>query len=229
MRALILQHVHFEGPGSISTWLEQQGANISCCRLYQGERLPDTTDINLLVVMGGPMSVNDEEQYPWLREEKAFIRRTAEAGRPVLGICLGAQLIASALGAAVYPNQHKEIGWFPISGMSDSGDRFHFPWETVVFHWHGETFDLPAGAMLLASSELCRNQAFQIGRTVIGLQFHLEVTPATVGLMIDNCRDELVAGTAIQDEATLRAALPQTYAAVNALMAKLLTYLTASP
>lgn len=228
MRAIILQHVPFERPGSIISWLERRGATIHYCRLYEATVFPDPATADLLVIMGGPMSVNDQDHYPWLEQEKEFIRQAVQTKLPILGICLGAQLIASVLGAPVYPNQHKEIGWFPVSGVSAGSENFHFPQETAVFHWHGETFDLPDGAVRLAESKLCHNQAFQLGRRTIGLQFHLEVTPTTVELMIENCRDELVEGRAIQREEELRAVPDQTYAVVNSLMADLLTYLTSS-
>ena len=125
MRAHYLQHVEFEGLGSIEPWLKAAGYEITNTRLFESAKLPDLKKIDLLIVMGGPMSVNDEDDFPWLVSEKKFIREAINSGKPVLGICLGAQLIASATGARVYRNPIKEIGWFPIYGMS-SNDTFHF-------------------------------------------------------------------------------------------------------
>lgn len=222
-----LQHVPFEGLGSIEPWARAAGLDIIGTKLFESVDFPEPADIDLLVVMGGPMSVNDEDALPWLVAEKAFVRQCVERGTPVLGVCLGAQLLASALGARVYPNHEKEIGWFPISGVGDAGgdDRFRFPHEVDVFHWHGETFDLPEGAVRLATSAACENQAFQVGRTVIGLQFHLETTPDSAHALVRHCRDELVEGRYIQPEAALVDVPPARYAWINALMANVLDYL----
>ncbi len=226
MRVHVFQHVEFEGLGSIGPWFETRGAKISYSRFFQGDPIPASENIDMLVAMGGPMSVNDEKKFPWLKQEKQFIRDTISKGVPVLGVCLGAQLVASALGARVYKNPVKEIGWFPIKAVSTSDSVFCFPPEQVVFHWHGETFDLPDGAMQLAKSAACENQAFQFKSNVIGLQFHLETTPDSALAIIENCRDELIPGPFVQGEAALRAALPNTYEAINGLMSDVLSYLT---
>lgn len=226
MRAHVLQHVPFEGLGSIGTWLASSGYGLTWTRLFETADFPDPGDIDLTVILGGPMSVNDEDAFPWLVQEKQFIRDTIAAGKPVLGICLGAQLIASAMGAKIYPNPEKEIGWFPIHGAA-SGDRqvFEFPSSATVFHWHGETFDLPEGAIRLASSEGCLNQGFQLGRTVIGLQFHLETTPESALEILTHCRDELVPARYIQAEAEILAARPARYTEINKLMGHILDFL----
>ena len=143
--------------------------------------------------MGGAMSVNDEEQLPWLVEEKAFIRQAIEANKRVLGVCLGAQMIASALGARVYPNAEREIGWWPLQVLAEGRELLPDANPTVL-HWHGETFDLPSDAALLASSSACVNQAFAIGGRVVGLQFHLECAPATVSDFVRECAGEIKAG-----------------------------------
>lgn len=227
MRAHYLQHVPFEGLGSIENWLQQAGHNISCTRFFASVKLPRLEDIDLLIVMGGPMSVNDEREYPWLVPEKEFIRSVIEAGKPVLGICLGAQLIANSLGAKVFANQAKEIGWFPIQAVPLSeAAAFQFPEEIVVFHWHGETFELPEGAVHLAMSEGCKNQAFQVGSNVLGLQFHLETTPLSARDIVENCREEIIEGEYIQAESEILSAHQKQYSAINGLMAGILEYLT---
>lgn len=226
MRAHILQHVPFEGPGSIASWLEGAGYETTGTRLFETAVLPDTKGLDLLVIMGGPMSVNDEDSIPWLVSEKRFIRKAVASGMPVLGICLGAQLIASAMGARVYRNAVKEIGWFPVYGVS-SGDSsvFRFPPSEKVFHWHGETFDLPPGAVRIAGSDGCENQAFQLGRSVIGLQFHLETTPEAAQALVSNCRDELVPAKYIQTEEEILSAGPDRYQSINRLMGSILSFL----
>lgn len=177
------------------------------------------------------MSVNDEEKFPWLVQEKHLIREAIEAGKSVLGICLGAQLIASALHARVFRQAKKEIGWFPIQGTSHdeaiaaSTGLFHFPATETVFHWHGETFELPTGAQRLASSRACANQAFQLGQRVIGLQFHLEATASTVQEIIANCGEELVAAEYVQTATTILAASQDRYQKINSLMDAILEFL----
>ncbi len=167
------------------------------------------------------MSVNDEAELPWLVPEKRFIRQAIEAGKPVLGICLGAQLIAGAAGARIYRNPVKEIGWLPIQGIAaNDSSVFSFPATEKVFHWHGETIDLPAGATLLAKSEGCENQAFQLGRSVIGLQFHLETTPESAREIIANCRAELVPAKYVQTEEEILSARPESYQSINQLMGR---------
>ena len=227
-RAHYLQHVPFEALGSIEPWLAEAGYEISCSRLFESADLPKPDQVDFLIIMGGPMSVNDERNFPWLNEEKRFIREFIASGKPTLGICLGAQLIANALGAKVYPNPEKEIGWFPIQGVSSpDSSHYRFPASTEVFHWHGETFDLPEGAHRIAESDACRHQGFQIGSSAIGLQFHLETTPASAQAIVSNCRDELQPATYIQTEAQILSASPDQFLAINGLMRNVLEYLHA--
>lgn len=227
MRAHYLQHVPFEGLGSIDPWLRAAGYEISSTRFHETAELPDRQEIDLVVVMGGPMSVNDESEFPWLVEEKQFLHSCIEAGKSVLGICLGAQLIASAMSARVYRNHVKEIGWLPVQGIrSPAGSTFQFPPSVEVFHWHGETFDLPPGAFPIARSEGCENQAFQLGRSVMGLQFHLETTPESARELVSHCRAELVPSKYVQSEAAILAAAPEKYRVINTLMAEVLSFLT---
>lgn len=228
MHAHYLQHVPFENLGSIRPWLESAGYEISATEFYKSATLPAPETIDLLIILGGPMSVNDEDRFPWLRSEKKFIRDSIKAGKAVLGICLGAQLIASALGESVYPNRRKEIGWFPVEGVAPNNQStFCFPPAVEVFHWHGETFDLPQQAVLLARNEACENQAFQLGNSVIGLQFHLESTPETARAIISNCRDELLPSKFVQPEAAILDRAPDKYKQSNDLLEEILTYLGA--
>lgn len=222
----VLQHVPFESVGSIGPWLSARDANISFTRFFESSALPEPRGLDLIIVMGGPMSVNDEAVLPWLKPEKLFLRKAIEHELPVVGICLGAQLIASALGARVYVNAAKEIGWFEIDATPGMHDVFHFPEKTMVFHWHGDTFDLPSGSVRLAKSVGCANQAFQVGKKVIGLQFHLETTPEDADSIINNCRGELVEGRYIQSELHMRAVPPAAYAQINSLMGDVLSYVT---
>jgi GMP synthase-like glutamine amidotransferase len=180
-RITVVRHVPFEGLGRIAPSLERAGLPWEYFDLFAGVDPPDPAAAPALILMGGPQSANDPQDY--LRAELGLIEATIRAGRPVLGICLGAQLIAKALGARVFRNPVKEIGWFPLrfteaaagdpllAGLSDP---------STVLQWHGDTFDLPAGAVHLASSERCPNQAFRHGPQVYGFQFHLETTPEMI-------------------------------------------------
>jgi len=228
MKVHVLQHVQFEDLGCIRPWLEIRGAQIGYTRFFQGDTLPASNGIDLIIAMGGPMSVNDERDLPWLKQEKQFIQDAIAKGVSVLGVCLGAQLIASALGALVHRNPIKEIGWFPIQAVPTVESVFRFPLECVVFHWHGETFNLPKGAVRLAASAGCEMQAFQLMNNVIGLQFHLEATPQSVIAILENCRDELIAGPFVQRETDLLSVSPNAYNTINTLMTEVLSYLTRS-
>lgn len=224
-----LQHVPFEGPGSIATWAGNHKCRLTATKLYANEQLPHPDQFEALIVMGGPMSIHDHKLYPWLVREKEFIKAAIAAGKPVLGICLGAQLIADVLGAKVYKNTEKEIGWFPINPAPNLGKELSriFPAAMTVFHWHGETFDIPHGASHLAQSVACRNQGFSYREKVIGLQFHLESTPESVRALIDNCGAELVAAPFIQSPDTMLVPA-ENFKTVNAIMDSLLSYLTQS-
>lgn len=226
MRTHYLQHVPFVGLGNITAWLDNAGYDVTHTCFFESAELPAPGDIDLLIILGGTMSANDEATLPWLIREKAFIRDVIHAGKAVLGICLGSQLIASALGARVYTNPHQEIGWFPVQGEA-SQDRslFRFPLSTKVFQWHSETSDLPPGAVRLATNDTCGNQAFQLGRAVIGLQFHLETTAATAREFVARGRAELLPGPYIQSASTMLAAPAERYQRLNDLMGTVLRFL----
>jgi GMP synthase-like glutamine amidotransferase len=187
-KVLAFRHVPFEHLGRIADSLERHGIACEYVDLYRDDARPDTGAADGLIFMGGPMSANDD--LPYIRQELEFIDEAITRGLPILGVCLGSQLIAKALGARVYPNSVPEIGWYPVHWTTAAArDRLHQGLEApeTVFHWHGETFDLPAGAELLASSEACRNQAYRVGANVYGLQYHLELTPE----MLDDWRTEI--------------------------------------
>jgi GMP synthase-like glutamine amidotransferase len=228
MKVHFLQHVAFEGLGSIETWLNQRQWELTSTRFFLNETLPDVEGLDFIIAGPGPMSVNDEAELPWLKVEKEFLRKAMSRGTPVLGICLGAQLIASSLGARVYPNRQKEIGWFPLYSVPAPADCFKFPADCKVFHWHGETFDLPKTASRIARSAACENQGFQIGSNVIGLQFHLESTPSSVENLIENSRHEMVPGPFVQSEAEIKSVPMADYATIHALMDRVLEYLLGS-
>ncbi len=172
------------------------------------------------------MSVNDEAEFPWLVEEMRFVHGFMRTRKPVLGICLGAQLIAGAMGARVYRHRTAEIGWFPVKSVSPAGgSTFHFPPSFEAFQWHGETFDMPTGAVCLASSKACQNQAFQVGRAVVGLQFHLETTPQAARDIVAHCIGDLKPSRYVQSEDAILAASPEKYRRINDLMGEALSYL----
>ena len=200
MRIHYVQHVPFEGLGYIESWANIKGCVLSSTKMYQNVTCPSLDDFDWLIVMGGPMSVHDTDACSWLIDEKDFIRRTIESGKPVLGICLGAQIIADVLGAKVSPGREKEVGWFPVEKLDGFTESFGniFPDKVDVFHWHGETFDIPQGSIPVASSAICKNQGFVYHDKIIGLQFHLEATVESVQGLIDNCSDEIVEAPYIQ-------------------------------
>jgi len=206
MRVACLQHVPFEGPAAIGTWAATRGVRVSVTHLFANEHPPALETIDLLVILGGPMSANDEAQLEWLRSEKQFIQQALMHNKRVLGICLGAQLLASVLGARVYPHTEREVGWFPVRRTPESDEHPGFaalPNRFTAFHWHGETFDLPEGATWLAQSDACPHQAFSVGKRILGLQFHLESTPESVEALIQNCPGDLAPGRHVQDAPAL--------------------------
>ncbi|MFT4564886.1 MAG: GMP synthase-like glutamine amidotransferase [Gammaproteobacteria bacterium] len=225
MRVHCFQHAAFEGLGSIEPWLATAGHTLTKTKLYESPSFPDLDSFDLLIILGGPMGVGDTPIYPWLEREKAFIKEVIAARKLVLGICLGAQLIASVLGSKIYPNRYKEIGWFPINGTSNNPEGgFEFPQTLDVFHWHGDTFDLPQGAIRIATSRACPNQAFQLNRQVIGLQFHLETTVDTAREIVVHCGDELVPRLYIQSATAIEAVMPAQYELLNQAMTRVPLY-----
>lgn len=199
MKVLILQHGAHVDAGSILNWCAKRNAEISFIKLYEPNPKFDSTDqFDLMVILGGTMSVNDEEALSWLKPEKEFIRQMIESNTPILGICLGAQLIATALGVKVNKNPAIEIGWHSVRKVSNIKNIFQFPEALQVFHWHNETFQLPPNAVQLAESDACKNQGYQIGDRIIGLQFHPEVTLETISLWIADEGPSLQSGQFVQ-------------------------------
>ena len=196
----IIQHVAFEGSGAIGEWARERGHAVAITEQWSGAPLPKPDDFDFLVIMGGPMSANNDAQFPWLAPEKKLIAEALRAQKPILGVCLGAQLLASVLGARVYKNQHKEIGWFPVRLTPEARESIlaELPETLTVLHWHGETFDLPEGAVRLASSEACVNQAFELDGKALGLQFHLEVGPEGLSKLIENSAGDIDSGKFVQ-------------------------------
>ena len=237
-----LQHVPFESIGMIKDWMHEHRVQHTATHLYNDEALPDIKDVDCLIVMGGPMSVNDDEEIKWLKAEKEFIKKAIAADKTVIGICLGAQLIANVMGAKVYKNKEKEIGFFPVgqtviaNEVKQSVEHFVISSAArnlatnitelfdnqTVFHWHGETFDLPENATLIASSEACINQAFLYKENVLGLQFHLEMDESAIERIIENCRAELVESKFIQSEETIRQEMKKHVAEIRKLLFELL-------
>lgn len=187
MHVHFLQHVPFEKPAVFSDWVEKKHYPASRTLLYNNEKCPHQHTFEILVIMGGPMSIYDEKEYPWLKQEKEFIRKSIERRKLVLGVCLGAQLIADALGANVFKNEFEEIGWFPINLTSDGRKhRFFtdFPVTSPVFHWHGNTFEIPENAIHTLENPACRNQAFVYEDHVVALQFHMEIKQENISEML---------------------------------------------
>jgi GMP synthase-like glutamine amidotransferase len=230
LRIQIFQHAAFEGLGSMEPWLNGRGHVLSTVRWFEGgaaQAAASGPEADWIIVMGGPMGVHDEAALPWLRDEKRALEAALKRGTAALGICLGAQLLAHVLGAEVAPNREKEIGWFPVGLSPEARGTWLgriFPPRFTPFHWHGDTFGIPRGAVALGASEACANQGFLYDENVLGLQFHPEMTPEGLEGLVVHCGGELAAaGTArgrfVHDEAGLRAGLSGADA-LNAMMAE---------
>jgi len=196
-------HVPFEGPGVMTDWVLEKGHRLEYTRFYKDDPLPEASGVDLLIIMGGPMNVFDYHMHSWMQEEIEWVGEFIRSGKPLIGICLGAQIIAAALGEEVYPGPEREIGWHNLQFLPSLGEFKIFedlPVTRKAFHWHGDTFNIPKGAVRIARSQLFPNQGFIFDRRVVALQFHLEVTPESVEALVDNCRDELVEGSYIQTE-----------------------------
>ncbi len=221
MRIHSLEHQPAEGPAKIADWAAERGHPLARTALYAAETPPALDAFDLLVVMGGGMNIYQHRDYPWLLVEKEFLRRAIDAGKPILGICLGAQLLADVLGGKVYQNPEKEIGWFPVRITDRRAPFAAFPEAMNVMHWHGDTFELPPGARLVAESAACPRQAFVWGDRVVGLQFHPEMGGVNVADLTNIAADDLTPGRFVQSAERLLATpadLPTAHAALYALL-----------
>jgi GMP synthase-like glutamine amidotransferase len=204
MRLHVLQHAPFEGPGLIARWADEHGHPLAVTRLDLGQPLPSLDAFDLLVVMGGPMNVDEEERYPWLSGEKRLVAAAVAASRKVLGIC----------------HRHREIGWFPVRrapGADSHPLAAALPDGLIAFHWHGDTFELPPGTQHLFASDATPHQGFALGAGVVGLQFHPEVDRAAVEAFIRHGADELAAAPFVQNAAQMLADPARFAALANAL------------
>lgn len=211
MKIHCLTHVPFEDAANIQTWADSRGHTLQYTHLYKHDPLPAMKDFDFLAVMGGPMNVYEHDVYPWLIVEKQFIGQAIDAGKKVIGVCLGGQLIADVLGGKVTKNQYPEIGWHPIRFTPQARQLplfAGFPEDPTVFHWHGDTFAIPPGAIHLASSQACTNQAFLYGSTVLGLQFHLEYSEDSIQAMLKDCQNELIPSPYVQSAKLIQQNLP---------------------
>ncbi|OGP89586.1 MAG: hypothetical protein A2156_13840 [Deltaproteobacteria bacterium RBG_16_48_10] len=190
MNVLIVKHAEIEGPGVIEEYLKQGKIPYQILNLESDVRFPRLDDLTHIILLGGPMNVYEEDRYPFLKYEDLFIKEAIQRGKRILGICLGAQLIAKALGAKVYKSPVKEIGWYDLS-LTEEGVRdplfAAFPKTFSVFQWHGDTFDLPNAAKLITTSRPVQNQAFRYGENAYGLQFHLEITEEMIQEWMKEC------------------------------------------
>jgi GMP synthase-like glutamine amidotransferase len=178
MRVLVLQHIACEHPGVFSEVMSERGDEVVAVEVDEGEPLPDWRDFDSVLAMGGPMGAGDDADHPWLAGERQLVREAVEGGRPFLGVCLGVQLLAAALGARVYEAERPEVGLLAVELTEHGRDDPLFAGVElpVTLQWHGDTFDMPNGAVRLARSPMAENQAFRVGERAYGIQFHLEVT-----------------------------------------------------
>ncbi|MBX3042274.1 MAG: type 1 glutamine amidotransferase [Candidatus Kapabacteria bacterium] len=195
------QHVNYEGLAHIQKWCDTRGYNLTRTNFKSEEPIPNPDLYDVLIVLGGPMSVHDESKYPWLIKEKKSIDRALNDGRKVIGICLGAQLLAEVLGSEVKQSKEKEVGWLNIKMSDEYKNHQHFdtfPKEFQTFHWHGEEFTLPHNSIRIASSDTCENQIFLYGDIAAGFQCHPEQTEYSISRMLDRAGDYLKPGKYVQ-------------------------------
>lgn len=228
MKIHYLQHVEFEDPAGMLDYFKKKNFIVSSTKLYLGEDPPSPDSVDLLIVMGGPMGVYDEDKFPWLRDEKKFIRNAIDTGKSLIGVCLGAQLIAEALGAEVSKNRYREIGWYPVKKsprLNNSVFDSIFPEQFDAFHWHGDTFTIPEGAIPIGSTEACENQGFVYNEKILAFQFHLETTYESTAALIRNCGDEIDGSRYVQSRDEVMSQIIK-LEGINDLMNKILDYMT---
>jgi GMP synthase-like glutamine amidotransferase len=193
MNVLIIKHIEIERPGLIEYCLRQETIPYQILNLNPGVYFPKLDNLTHIVLLGGPMNVYEEDQYPFLRDEDLFVKEAIQRGRAILGICLGAQLMAKALGAKVFRAPMKEIGWYEVS-LTEEGVKdplfYSLPKKFQVFQWHEDTFEIPKAGRLIATSTSVPHQAFRYGENVYGLQFHLEVTEKMIWEWMETYEEE---------------------------------------
>jgi GMP synthase-like glutamine amidotransferase len=204
MHIHFVQHVSFEYPGSIVKWAADNNHTTSFSKIFEQPLFPSTDQFDMLIIMGGPMGVYEEEKFSWIIDEKKFIDAAIAADKKVLGICFGSQLIASVLGAKVYPHTVKEIGWWSIQKTIDHPFTESLPREFTSFHLHGDTFDLPAGAKQLFRTKGCEQQGFIYKNNVAAMQFHPEIEHELLQNMIEHEKETFIQSTYIQTEEEIR-------------------------
>ncbi len=208
-RVHYFQHVEFEGLGNIEPLLAAHNCQLQSTRWFAGEQAPASDSYDVLIVMGGPMGIFDYHLYPWLKAEKLALKAAISAGKKVLGVCLGAQLIADVLGATVSKNSAREIGWFALQSSPElQSSRWSkvFPERFKPLHWHGDTFTIPLGAVPVGSSKACANQGFILEDRIVALQFHLELAPSALATLCAACANELDGSAFVQSPAKMLAA-----------------------
>ncbi|MBI4605138.1 MAG: type 1 glutamine amidotransferase [Planctomycetes bacterium] len=207
MRWHCLQHVPFEGPAHLASWAGSRGHSLSFTELWTGAALPPLERFDGLFVLGGPMNVYEEDRHPWLAAEKRLLGEAVAAGKVVLGVCLGGQLLSVVLGGEVTRNREREIGWLPVDllpGARGAGPFRGFPERFTAFHWHGDRFSIPSGATHVARSDACEEQAFVLGDRIVALQFHLETTEESAESLLERCAGEVVPSAHVQPPAAMR-------------------------
>jgi len=224
MRIQLIQHVSYEGPAHIARWAGTRGHALAITKLFEGQPLPSEKDFDWLIIMGGPMGVDDEDRYPHLAEEKRLIESVISSEKSLLGVCLGAQMVAQVLGSRVSKNRYIERGWHIINLLPEAEASISlngFPHDFDAFLWHGDSFEVPASAKRLAFSEGCSNQAFEYDRRIVGLQFHLEATVESIAELIENSSDIDRSGPYVQTEGQIKERI-NAVTRINSLMDLLL-------
>ncbi len=207
MKIHCLIHEPFEDSAAIGTWAQQSHYPLTNTLLYKNDTLPSLDSFDWLVVMGGTMNIYQYQEHPWLKIEKQYIKQALQAGKTIIGVCLGAQLIADVLGAPTTQNKNREIGWFPVTftpQLRQLPQFKHFPEKMEVFHWHGDTFQMPADAIPFGSSQATANQGFVYNSRVFGFQFHMEYSVEAIEMMLTHCAAEMTPGPHVQTPAQIR-------------------------
>lgn len=209
MRIHFIQHMSFEHPGSIADWATEKKHITTYTKIFEDAIFPSTDAFDMLIIMGGVMGVYEEYKYEWMNAEKSLIKNAINENKKVLGICLGAQFIAEALGAKVFPHTKKEIGWFEVEKVSPHTLTDNLSQTFTTLHWHGDTFALPENAVHLFKTKACAQQGFVYNNHVAGLQFHFEIKEDLLKSMIENERSELIKNDHVQTEDEINTLTPE--------------------